>query len=179
MRWLLLVILLVGCEVPNNKLHRTPKEWPTVNLPLSLRQRNWIGNQREGSCTYASMISLLRWQGQYRLADWVKKNCGNGADPNDMAAKLNQAGIRYAYTTEGDVAFLEWACNTRRGCAITVLGGKHMVVLVHLDSNWAGLLDNNHVENIIWVPRATLIAEWRASHGWSVTPVGSPYPPMP
>ena len=42
------------------------KERPTVNLPLALRQSNWQGAQGQGSCTWATMVSLLRWQGRYR-----------------------------------------------------------------------------------------------------------------
>jgi hypothetical protein len=82
-------------------------------------------------------------------------------------------------TTSGDVAFLEWACRTRRGCGIAVKGGKHMVALVHLDSQWAAILDNNNVSKFIWVPRKTLLAEWHASHGWAVVPIYSPSAPVP
>ena len=69
------------------------------------------------------MVSLLRWQGRYRTADWVRQNCGDGEWPDDMAQRLDEANIRYAYVTNGDVKFLEWACRTRRGCGITVMGG--------------------------------------------------------
>ena len=65
-----------------------------------------------------------------------------------MAAKFDREGIRYAYVTNGDVRFLEWACRTRRGCGITVMGGAHMVALVHLDDKWAAILDNNNVEQV-------------------------------
>ncbi len=154
-------------------------ERPTVNVPYDLRQENWLGRQREGSCTWATTISLLRWQGRYRKADWVRKNRGDGEWPEHMATGLDSAGIRYAYTTEGDVEFLEWACRTRRGCGITVKGGAHMVALVHLDSQWAAILDNNDIEKFIWVPRDALIAEWRASHGWAVAVLYTPCPPLP
>ena len=92
---------------------------------------------------------------------------------------MDANGIRYAYVTNGDVNFLEWACSTRRGCGIIVRGGVHMVALVHLDSEWACLLDNNSVSKFIWVPRETLIAEWKASYGWAVTPVYTPAAPLP
>lgn len=154
-------------------------ERPTVNVPYELRQENWLGRKREGSCTWATTISLLRWQGRYHTADWVRKNRGDGEWPEHMAEGLDIAGIRYAYTTEGDVEFLEWACNTRRGCGITVQGGAHMVTLVHLDSKWAAILDNNDIEKFIWVPREALIAEWQASHGWAMAPVYTPTAPLP
>ena len=112
-----------GCRVESPNLVAPPvaKERPTVNLPRDMRQSNWRGPQEQGSCTWATMVSLLRWQGRYRTADWVRQNCGDGEWPDDMAQKLDGAGIRYAYVTNGDVKFLEWACRTRRGCGITVM----------------------------------------------------------
>jgi hypothetical protein len=155
------------------------KELPTVNVPKPDRQRNWIGNQGFASCVHASMISLFRWQGRLKTADYWRRTYGNGERPGDLADKFDKHGIRYAYVTNGDVKFLEWACRTRRGCGITVTGGAHMVCLVHLDDKWAGLLDNNNVERYIWVPRETLIAEWKASYGWAVTPIYAPAAPLP
>jgi len=154
-------------------------ERPAVNLPLALRQSNWWGQGGQGSCTWATMVSLLRWQGRYRTADWVRQNCGDGEWPDDMAQRLDEAGVRYAYVTNGDVKFLEWACRTRRGCGITIRGGQHMVALVHLDEKWAALLDDNAVEEYIWVLRETLIAEWKASDGWAITPIYAPAAPLP
>jgi len=175
---LVLLVACVGCEMPlTGKVIK--QEMPVINVPKADRQPNWIGNLGEGSCVHASMISLFRWQGRYRTADYWRRSYGNGEYPEDLAAKFDKEGIRYAYVTDGDVRFLEWACRTRRGCGITVLGGAHMVCLVHLDAKWAGILDNNHVEQIIWVPRETLIAEWKASYGWAVTPVYTPAAPLP
>jgi hypothetical protein len=177
---LLMLVVVAGCE-PQTIIQGTSakKERPTVNLPRPMRQSNWLGRQREGSCTWATMISLLRWQQRYSTADWIRKNYGDGEWPEDMAQKLDRAKIRYAYVTNGDVKFLEWACKTRRGCGITVMGGAHMVALVYLDDKWAALLDNNAVEKYIWVPRETLIAEWKASYGWAITPIYSPAAPLP
>ena len=180
-RLLLVLVLLVpfaGCESPGIVAPPVLRERPTVNLPLSMRQPNWIGVRGQGSCTWATMVSLLRWQSRYHTADWVRSNYGDGEYPEDYAAKLDQAGVRYAYVTNGDVRFLELACRTRRGCGITVMGGAHFVALVHLDDKWAAILDNN-VEKFIWVPRETLIAEWKASYGWAVTPVYTPAAPLP
>jgi len=180
----LLLAMVAGCEWPGDVAPLAPKkrpvaERPAVNLPLALRQSNWWGQGGQGSCTWATMVSLLRWQGRYRTADWVRQNCGDGEWPDDMAQRLDEAGVRYAYVTNGDVKFLEWACRTRRGCGITIRGGQHMVALVHLDEKWAALLDDNAVEQYIWVPRETLIAEWKASDGWAITPIYAPAAPLP
>lgn len=177
---LALLVLVAGCEVAENTGNRAVKtERPVVNVPLALRQSNWLGSQHEGSCVHASMISLFRWQGRPGTAHYWRRTYGNGEWPEDLAAKFDREGIRYAYVTNGDVKFLEWTCKTRRGCGITIMGGAHMVALVHLDANWAGILDNNRVEKIIWIPRETLIAEWKASYGWAVTPIYTPAAPLP
>ena len=186
---LVLCFSLAGCEGDfNQSIFVQPvqparpvvnKERPIVNIPMALRQENWVGNQREGSCVHASMISLLRWQGRYNKANKWRQMYANGEWPKGLASKFDREGVRYAYTDKGDVKFIEWACRTRRGCGITIMGGAHMVSLVHLDANWACLLDNNDVSRYRWVPRAMLIAEWKASHGWAVTPVYTPAAPLP
>lgn len=176
---LTLLAACVGCEPHFVTKPPQPQERPTVNVPRADRQKNWLGSQREGSCVHATMISLFRWQGRPATADYWRRTYGNGEWPEDMAAKFNGEHIRFAETTKGDVKFLEWACKTRRGAGVTVLGGAHMVALVHLDSKWACLLDNNAVDTFIWVPRETFIAEWKASYGWAITPVYTPAAPLP
>lgn len=154
-------------------------ERPVVNVPLKLRQENWLGNRGEGSCVHAAFISLLRWQGRLSTADNWRRTHGNGEYPDSFYAQLDTGKIRYAETTTGDVKFLEWACQTRRGAGITVKGGAHMVSLVHLDAEWAAILDNNDVSKFKWIPRDTLLAEWKASYGWAVSPVYTPAAPLP
>jgi hypothetical protein len=190
MKQLLLILTLLGVVGCDSQVRITlgkfggvsrvvHEERPTVNLPRALRQSNWLGDREEGSCVWATTVSLLRWQGRYNTAEWVRRNYGNGEYPEHWAALAEQAGIRYAMTTEGDEAFLEWACKTRRGAGVTVMGGAHMVALVHLDDRWAALLDNNAPSRYIWVPREMFLAEWRASHGWALTPVYAPCSPLP
>ncbi len=174
-----LLFALTGCTEIEFVRPVIVKERPTVNIPRGDRQANWRGRQREGSCTWASAVSLLRWQGRNAMADWVRANYGDGQWPEQWSKLADRAGIRYAMTTEGDVKFLEWACRTRRGCNITVMGGVHMVTLVHFDDKWAAILDNNSIDEFKWVPRDALIAEWHASNGWAVTPVYTPMPPLP
>jgi hypothetical protein len=185
---MLLLIVLAGCDgielrLDNRSVDNRPAapiEYPTINLPVALRQGNWRGNQGEGSCVHASMISLFRWQGRYAMADYWRRTYGNGEWANDLADKMERDGVRFAYTVgQNDVSFLEWACSTRRGCGVTVLGGRHMVALVHLDETRAGILDNNDPQKIIWVPRQTFLAEWLNSNSWAVAIVYGPVPPLP
>jgi hypothetical protein len=177
---LALLASVAGCDTEWNWGATAPKkERPTINVPASMRQSNWRGPQGQGSCVHASMISLFRWQYRLKTADHWRRAYGDGEYPEDLAAKFDREGIRYAYVTNGDVRFLEWACRTRRGAGVTVLGGAHMVCLVHLDDKWAAILDNNSVERFVWVPRETFIAEWKASYGWAVTPIYTPPAPLP
>jgi len=180
---LVLCISLAGCEGDFNPVQPVKpavnKERPLVNIPMALRQRNWLGNQREGSCVHATMISLMRWQGRTRLADKWKQMYANGEWTTGLASMFDREGVRYAYTDKGDVNFLEWASRTRRGCGITIQGGAHMVALVHLDDKWACLLDNNSISKYKWVSRESMIAEWKASYGWAVTPIYTPAAPKP
>lgn len=155
------------------------KEYPTVNLPYRLRQHNWLGNKNEGSCVHATVISLLNWGHLYAKAAHWRATYGNGEWPEDLYGKFEREGVRYAETTDGDVSFLQWACETHRGCGVTVMAGKHMVALVHFDDEWAGLLDDNYPEEIIWVPRDEFVAEWKNSFGWAVAIVGTPSNPLP
>ena len=181
MVFVMLIIAMAGCAPSySRKTYTTPAaEIPRVNVPASMRQQNWIGNQGYGSCTHASLITLLRWNGRDRLANAWKRTHGNGEGPYSLARQLDYGGVRYAYVTNGSVQFLEWAISTRRGCNITVKGGRHMVTLVHLDETHAAVLDNNKPGSFIWMPRNTLISEWKSSMGWAIAPVYVPAAPLP
>ncbi len=187
----LLVLTCVGCsqdyyewpsDTPDTKptpIYRVNQERPRVNPPAAIRQENWVSNG-SGSCVHASIITLFRWQGRYQMADHWRKTYGSGETADDLAAKFDREGIRYAYTYgEDDVEFLEWACSTRRGCGVTVQGGVHMVDLVHLDDKWAAILDDNVPDHYTWVPRERFLSEWKSSNSWAVTICYSPAAPLP
>ncbi len=128
---------------------------------------------------HASLVHLLHWQGRHELADWWQKRYANGETANGLAAKLEAAGVRFAETRDGEESFLEWAIRTRRGAAVVVQSGAHMVNLVGLDRRVAQILDSNAPDRIQEIPRADFLREWKASGGWGVTPVGVPTPPSP
>jgi hypothetical protein len=96
-----------------------------------------------------------------------------------MAVRMAAAGIPFAETRTGEVDFLEWAFKTRRGCNVVVLGGAHMVTLVHFDDKYACILDNNYVEKYTWYKRDDFVRYWQKSGGWAYTPLYSPAPPIP
>lgn len=179
----ILLLLFAGCDV---RLDVAPlritsgmsqSEMPTVNVPLSLRQHNWVSRFQEGSCTHATLVNLFRWQGHLNTADSWRVRYSGGETPDSLQAKLTSEGIRFA-TTEGDVSFLEWACDTRRGCGVTINGGRHMVALVELNDRQAGLLDPNDPQHIIYVPRDQFLAEWHNSNRFAVAILYAPAPPL-
>jgi hypothetical protein len=156
-------------------------ERPVVNLPPGCRIKNWPDENGYGSCTHATTAMLLRWQGRPGTANWWKNNHNGGEYVHTLIDAYEAGGLRFADNSEdiGNVDFLQWACDTRRGAGVVVMGGRHMVALVHLDSEWAAILDNNKIKEFIWIPRDRFVQEWLDSGGWAITPVYSPMPPIP
>ena len=171
----------VGFTTPTGhtvSLHREYKSLPSgevnVNIPLAWREQNY----GSGSCVHASTIMLLRWGGQHELADWWRNNHRGGEYADRLHRKLDAANLRYAYTTTGDVSFLEWAINTRRGAGITYFP-NHYVLLIDLTETHATILDNNELNKLIKIPRETFIRNWRNYGGWATAIVYDPIPPLP
>jgi hypothetical protein len=180
-----------NCPVPVQQLERmrvNPAAVPVsysesvvLDLPPELRQKNWGG----GSCVHASNVTLLRWQGQHELADWWRREYSGGEYADRLTKRLESAGLRYAYTREGDAAFLEWCCRTRRGAGV-FYKPAHSINLVGLDDQYAYLLDNNathyperhgHYER---VRRDVFLGNWRSRYGgFAWTLVYNPPPPIP
>lgn len=166
-----------------------PAEVPVMNLPMALRQSNYTCCQRHprnGSCVHCSLQMLLQWQNQPALAAWWKSRYKGGENYSELCQRLDTAGITYCATiNKYDVAFLEWAIKTRRGCMTGVGVAKngasptHMVCLVHLDSEKAGILDNNDIAKIHWYPRDKFLAWWKESSSWALTPLYHPTAPLP
>lgn len=152
----------------------------TMDLPPALRQENWGG----GSCVHASTVSLLRWQGQHAMADWWRAQYSGGEYAGRHAKRLEAAGLRYAYTWSGDVAFLEWCVRTGRGAGIHYKT-RHAINLTGLDAEYAYLLDNNATDyperhgTYERVPRATFERRWKERGGIAWTLVYTPPPPIP
>jgi len=173
--FLLWLIYLTGCDTYRGVYPEFEEELPVVNVSNGMRQFNYT---KGGSCVHASLITLLRWQNRSDEARAWRETYSGGEWATRLSEKLDSQGIRYAYTSSGDVKFLEWACRTRRGCGVAIRGGSHMVTLVHLDESWAAILDNNDISRFVWLPRENFIEDWQSS-GWAVTPVYSPSAPLP
>jgi hypothetical protein len=151
-----------------------------IDIPPAWRRANWTGPRGQGSCVHAAIAHLLEWQGRHAEATRWRARHGDGETPAGLAAKLDAAGLAYAETRSGDEAFLEWAIRTRRGAAVVVQQGAHMVNLVGLDVRRAEVLDSNLPDRIQQVPRETFVRDWKQSGGWAVVPLaGAPSPPAP
>jgi hypothetical protein len=151
-----------------------------VDIRPVWRQKNWTGHRGQGSCVHAAFVHLLHWQGRHVTAEWWARRYGDGETPAGLAAKLDAAGLRYAETRSGDESFLRWAIRTRRGAAVVVQNGAHMVNLVGLDSETAHILDSNSPDRVQYWPREAFLRDWKESGGWAVTPLlGPPQPPEP
>lgn len=178
-RILMLLVLLtsLGCEAEfDAQSYYLPYqvEIPTMNLPISLQERNYAG----GSCVHASTEMCLRWQGLHEVAAWWRDAYSGGESFNGLTSKLDASGLKWAGTADGDVSYLDWACRTRRG-AVIFYKPNHSICLVHFDEQWAGVLDNNNIGHIEYIDRDTFIRNWRGFGGVAVTPVYTPTAPLP
>jgi hypothetical protein len=149
---------------------------PPVDLPYELRMKNYSG----GSCVHASTEMIMRWQGMEDLAAWWRETYHGGESSGGLINKCEKAGLRFAYTTEGDVGFLDWCSRTKRGATI-FYKPSHSICFFGWteDGRQAILLDNNHIKEHEYVDRETFISKWKGFGGFALTPVYSPAPPRP
>jgi len=144
---------------------------PYLDLPQEFRVDNYAG----GSCVHACTETLLYWQGCDELAAWWKRSYSGGEYSERLHRRLDAAGVRYAYTTTGDWAFLERCVRLRLGCAVNWPSG-HMVTLVGIDADYVYMIDNNATQKITKRTRELFAKEWS---GWATTIVYLPPPPKP
>jgi hypothetical protein len=151
-----------------------------MDLPPSLRQSNWGG----GSCVHASTVSLLRWQGQYEMADWWRQNYSGGEGISRLVKRMDAAGLRFAYTDNGDWSFLQWCMRTGRGAGI-FYKTNHAINCVGMDASYVYLLDNNNTsypeKNGYWerVSKEEFKRRWLSYGGVAWTLVYYPPAPLP
>lgn len=149
-----------------------------MDLPESMRTRNRPPDVRSaGSCVHCSTISLLKWQGQHEMAAWWRDQYSGGEYDDRLIKRMESAGLRYAYTEDGDMGFIEWAVKTRRGAGV-FYKPSHAINVVGMDSENVYLLDNNRVGEYEAVPRSEFAWSWKNRYGgfgWAL--VGYPIPP--
>lgn len=187
--------LIAGCDAP--KAPRCPdcprgEAWPAglrwaepgenpyravppMDLPVELRTANYGG----GSCLYAALESVLRWQGRFAEAAWLRSNYSGAQSVDGLGPLCDRHGLRVAFTVEGDAGFLEWCSRTRRGAAIHFYTA-HAVTFCGYDSvGRAVLLDNNAVDHYTRIPKDRFLVSWRGYGGRALTVVYEPAGPRP
>lgn len=199
MKSLLLTSLLIfayGCELqveqpapapsdrcPNGQCPNCPttdqqspwKAVPPVDVPLSLREPNYNG----GSCMHAALITVLRSQNQNEIADYWRANFDGAAGVETCSRIADSLGLRFAYTVDGDEAFLEWCNRTRRAAAI-YYGDNHAITFCGYTSEGeAVLLDSNRVGHYSKLPKAEFLANWHTAGGAAMTTVYASIPANP
>ena len=182
-----LICFLNGCEQtrPTPRVIPCPppaKEIPVANLPLLLREWNWLSKNQEGSCGYASSVYHLRWHGKFELADWFRKNHAGGVTATSIKRDWAAAGIPFHHTEDGDPAFLQWATRNRHGAIIWFFESHcvHFCGIATIDGKTYGILcDNNRVEKYLRVPYVEFVQRWREYGGFACATTWSPPPPIP
>lgn len=146
-----------------------------ADVPVPLREENYAG----GSCVHASLITLLRWQGQYEMAEWWRQEYSEGEYLDRVIKRMEAAGLRYAVGNLGDDRFLEWACRNRLG-AVIFFKPYHAINIVGMTDTTVTLLDNNHIFEYETMPRDEFMYAWKNYFGGvAFTPVYQPAPPYP
>lgn len=145
-----------------------------ADIPQPWREHNWGG----GSCMYASLVPILRWQGRFEDAEKIRRSYSGGQSVDGLAVICNRMGLKFAYTNTGDAGFLEWCSSTRRGAAIHYFP-NHAVTFCGFEDAQAVLIDNNRPKDYIRIPKATFISRWRGYGGRALTVVYTVPPPLP
>lgn len=188
--FILVLLCLAGCdEQPSIEVRLLPRpkaaaDNPPFQLPQSLRQRNWVSKTNgEGSCVIASTVSLVRWQQQFELAEYLRNKYSGGQTASSIQSYLTQARVPFVCTETADPRFLEWATQCRRG-AIIWFFPFHCVTFAGFGTDSTGrpvawILDNNRPERFIPVEKSEFLRRWAGYGGFALTTLYEPAPPTP
>jgi hypothetical protein len=182
----MLVALLLSWQPATIQNAYQSAERPVVNLPVQLRQSNWLGGPRwNGSCAWASLVMSCNWANEIAKAERIRAAKGGGVSVRSFCQGMTAEGIPYLYTYgKNDVAFLEKALASRRPVIVGVDWGspydktEHAVLLTHLDEHSAALLDNNRPQEDLWMTRNEFLQEWEDTDSFAVVVLYSPVPPL-
>lgn len=181
---LVAIASIVGCDVERwVELPAPSPEVPKANLPVSLRQKNWVDQRGSGSCVIASSVYHFRWMNRPDVAEFFRRSYAGGQTAQSITEKWRAARIPFECTDEtSDPEFLEWASRTRRGAIIWYFP-NHCVTFCGYSTiqgqEYAVLCDNNRVENYIRIPKKQFIRKWRGYGGFACTALLPPAPSLP
>lgn len=186
------LVFLVGCEsVDVYLVDPPPPTVPVADVPKELRQRNWESRASnkygQGSCVHASTITMLRWHGEERLAEYWRKKYSGGETSVSITKFYRDNGIPYSstmnertYECSGDPAFLR-DCSLTRRAAIIWWKPSHCCTFVGFSKvngqEVAGIIDNNFPDRVEYVPVNEFITKWRSYGGFAATVISPKMPP--
>lgn len=163
-----------------------------VDLPSGQHIRNFgAPADGKGLCVFASMTMAARWHNVRPLFDVIHKINEGGGWPEKVDKVFKEHAPKLEYTQyEGtDPAMLDKALSEGRMACVTYGYGEryqmqtiyHMTCLVHLDSKWAVILDNNFPGTYEWMPRAEFLKRWLhpGKQGWAYVMLTPGPPPIP
>jgi hypothetical protein len=125
-----------------------------------------------------------------KLQDDMRKEPGGGwPEKVDLMIAKYGKGSEYIQHTTGDLSFIKAAFNTGRPVCITYGGYDmhykgyvaHMVLMAHIDDEWAAITDNNFPgeDELVWMSVSELEKRWKAGGGgWAIVLLNPPPPPM-
>jgi hypothetical protein len=161
------------------------------DLPLGERTKNVGGRDGAGLCVFTSIGHAARWQNEKRLVDFQRqmtKESGGGYPEkvDRMIAKYGK-GTPYIQYEGHDPAILRLALKTGRMPSVTYDGHDphysgsiaHMVNLIYLDDKEACILDNNFIDELVWMSAKEFSERWTGDGGWAVILLAPPPPPPP
>lgn len=167
-----------------------------IDLPVAQRIRNRGGSDGAGMCVMSSIEMAARWHNleQLRgLRDWCARQPG-GAYPSKVDRQMREYAEAHNipipayinYDGPKNLDLLRAALRSGRLPAVTYSGRdgvrysgsiSHMVTIVHLDDQWAVIMDNNgKLDELIWMTPEEFQARWS---GWAVIFLAPPPPPPP
>ena len=178
---------IAGCDtapIEYRALTAPRAETPSINPPVSIRVRNWLGGAsgREGSCAHASTVNMLHWQNEFDLARIWRSKYSGGEYASRLRERLDREGVKYAYTEQANLALLDYAHETRRGAVIwwkpshacTFCGWVEINGRTH-----AVVLDNNFPERFEYTEKSQFHRLWASYGGFGLTVLGDPPSPPP
>jgi hypothetical protein len=194
----ILAVWLTGCELrieaeqpacPDGQCEPCPDgECPAEYQPgpiHRLEKALQTPNYRGGSCAHAATIDSLIAQGQDDLARAWRRRFYGGAGVSHLVSAAEKLGVRYAYTSSGDVSFLQWCSRTRRPACI-FYKPMHAITFLGFENGDAVMVDNNRPGREERVGREEFLRKWNAygqSYGYrggvAFAAVYVPAPPPP
>jgi hypothetical protein len=143
-----------------------------------MRQQNWEGRLRQGSCVYASLINHVRWLNLPDFADKIRRTRGDGEYANRLMQWLDSEDVAYRYTEKADPRFLDWCSNERAGC-ILWWKPSHCCTFVGWvqdteGNQLAAVLDNNYISNFEYIPREQFVRLWAGYGGFALSVLDDP-----